>query len=71
MDPGRRQLRWQLPRLSPPLRLLLLLPAACALPAEVARAPAPRQLKGVPMDGACSVVSHHDNWEDEATGMVS
>ena len=55
----------------PPLPLLLLLlPTAQALPMQEVPAPAQRQLKGVPMNGHCAVVSHHDSWEDDATGMV-
>ena len=50
--------------------LLLLLPTAQALPMQEVPAPAQRQLKGVPMNGHCAVVSHHDSWEDDATGMV-
>ena len=53
-----------------PLLLLLLLPTAQALPMQEVPAPAQRQLKGVPMNGHCAVVSHHDSWEDDATGMV-
>ena len=63
-----RRLR-RLPML-PPLPLLLLLPTAQALPMQEVPAPAQRQLKGVPMNGHCAVVSHHDSWEDDATGMV-
>ena len=65
----RRRL-WRLPMLPPLPLLLLLLPTAQALPMEAVPAPAQRQLKGVPMNGHCAVVSHHDSWEDDATGMV-
>ena len=30
-----------------------------------------RSLRGFEMNGDCAAVAHHDNWEDEATGVVS
>ena len=39
--------------------------------ADAAASAVSRRLKGVPMDGECAKLAHHDSWEDDATGMVS
>ena len=38
--------------------------------ADAAASDVLRRLKGVPMDGECAKLAHHDNWEDDATGKV-
>ena len=65
-----RRLLCRLPTLPPLLLLLLLLPTGRALPMQAVSATTQRRLKGVPMNGNCAVVSHHDSWEDDATVMV-